>query len=108
MRKIKQSKKINKSPVFEITSLINKQFKTLGNIVADYLVFSELLSISADKEQCYKEQVKKLIDEYAEQFDKVLAQQKVDLSNTIEGLAGFMLDDLKKINSHREFTVITV
>lgn len=91
-RSMIKSHEINESLDFAIQI----EFESLGNILGDYLIFLELNAIKSRKNIPCRGQTKKLLDFYAEQFDKILSQHKASISSDIKKLTLTLLADWEK------------
>jgi inactivated superfamily I helicase len=85
-----KSKQINESLVVELA------FETLGNALGDYLLLLELKAITKINDPPYVNELKRLLDRYAEQFDKLLYHHKTNMASDITELTRALLVDLEK------------
>ena len=90
-----QNKQINKS--MELS--IEIEFETLGNALADYLLSLESKANTKINIPSHKKQVSCLIDSYANQLDKILNNNKANITKDIKKLTECLLVDLEKIAS---------
>ncbi len=71
-------------------------FETLGNALGDYLLLLELKAITKINDPPYVKELRRLLDRYAEQFDKLLHQHKTTMVSDIKELTRTLLVDLEK------------
>ena len=71
-------------------------FETLGNALGDYLLLLELKAITKINDPPYVKELRRLLDRYAEQFDKLLYHHKTNMARDITELTRTLLVDLEK------------
>ncbi len=88
-----KNKQINELLALELA------FETLENALGDYLLLLELKAITKINDPPYVKELRHLLDRYAEHFDKLLSDHKVNMARDITELTRSLLADLEKQKS---------